>query len=147
MDESGEADNSDEIWKGFFNKAPTIEGAEKKAKQPVTFLQNFTGFFSLIPKTELKFFHCDGSLTTPPCSPIVTWFVFQDPIVLSKSVWKQFVDSQAGLPDNVIRRRALDVCFDIEGLPAGFDNRGGCSTREPQKIGHGQAYAGSVSSG
>ena len=38
----------------------------------------------LLPETfEAKFYTYAGSLTTPPCSQVVTWFVFEDAVALS----------------------------------------------------------------
>ena len=37
----------------------------------------------ILPSTE-KFFHYTGSLTTPPCSEKVEWFVLEEPIEFSK---------------------------------------------------------------
>lgn len=55
--------------------APDKPG-EEKAKAPVDFAK-------LIP-TKSKFFRYSGSLTTPPCSEIVDWVVYVDPITASK---------------------------------------------------------------
>ena len=31
-----------------------------------------------------KFYHYNGSLTTPPCYEVVNWYVFEDPIYISQ---------------------------------------------------------------
>lgn len=38
---------------------------------------------ALVPQ-DLSYFHYDGSLTTPPCSEIVDWYVLQKPLTASK---------------------------------------------------------------
>jgi Eukaryotic-type carbonic anhydrase len=40
-------------------------------------------FHELLPASTRKFYRYHGSLTTPPCSEIVTWTLFQDPITIS----------------------------------------------------------------
>ena len=40
-------------------------------------------FEELLPASTRKFYRYHGSLTTPPCSEIVTWTLFQDPITIS----------------------------------------------------------------
>jgi carbonic anhydrase len=53
-------------------------------------------FARLVPKGS-KFYRYSGSLTTPPCSEIVDWVVFADPITASK----EQIDAFAKLyPDN-----------------------------------------------
>lgn len=39
---------------------------------------------AMLPSTE-RFFHYTGSLTTPPCSESVEWFVLREPIELSRA--------------------------------------------------------------
>lgn len=52
-------------------------GKEKHAKE-VTIDMN-----AMLPNTE-KFYHYTGSLTTPPCSEKVEWFVLKEPVEFSK---------------------------------------------------------------
>ncbi|MDO7252707.1 carbonic anhydrase [Helicobacter cappadocius] len=42
----------------------------------------------LIPK-KLDFFHYDGSLTTPPCTEGVSWFILKEPLEVSKDQIKK----------------------------------------------------------
>ncbi|XP_074653963.1 carbonic anhydrase 7-like [Tubulanus polymorphus] len=44
---------------------------------------------SLLPKHRHYFFY-EGGLTTPPCTGSVLWFLFKDPVVLSKSQMSKF---------------------------------------------------------
>lgn len=43
---------------------------------------------ALVPQ-EVSYYHYDGSLTTPPCSEIVDWYVLQKPIEASKRQLEQ----------------------------------------------------------
>lgn len=36
------------------------------------------------------YFHYDGSLTTPPLSEVVSWFVFEKPVTMSTAQLKMF---------------------------------------------------------
>jgi len=47
-------------------------------------------FFQLLPFGRRKFYRYQGSLTTPPCSEIVTWTVFRYPLLLTSSQLAQF---------------------------------------------------------
>lgn len=42
----------------------------------------------LLPSGKKRFYTCEGSLTTPPCSETVTWIVIKCPITVSKTVYK-----------------------------------------------------------
>ncbi|XP_075252573.1 uncharacterized protein LOC142344644 [Convolutriloba macropyga] len=44
------------------------------------------------PEFMSKFYHYDGSLTTPPCIEVVNWFVFQDPIYISQAQYDNFLE-------------------------------------------------------
>lgn len=44
----------------------------------------------LLPASR-AFYHFKGSLTTPPCSEGVNWFVMKDPVTVSKAQVKQFL--------------------------------------------------------
>lgn len=41
-------------------------------------------------KTSPGFFHYHGSLTTPPCTENVNWFVYKDVLTISESHLKAF---------------------------------------------------------
>lgn len=51
-------------------------------KSNATFNQPLT-LFELMSNDLVHYFTYNGSLTTPPCSEIVTWIDFQEPILLS----------------------------------------------------------------
>ncbi len=44
----------------------------------------------LLPKDTSKYFHYKGSLTTPPCSEVVNWYVLATPIEASKEQIRTF---------------------------------------------------------
>jgi len=50
---------------------------------------------ALLPTSfESKFYTYPGSLTTPPCSQVVTWFVFEDVVKLSDDQLELLRDAQ-----------------------------------------------------
>jgi len=53
-------------------------GGPVALSEPVNFSQ-------LLPFGRRKFYRYQGSLTTPPCSEIVTWTVFRNPLLLTSS--------------------------------------------------------------
>ena len=48
-------------------------------------------FFQLLPFGRRKFYRYQGSLTTPPCSEIVTWTVFRYPLLLTSGQVTRFI--------------------------------------------------------
>ncbi|XP_075242259.1 uncharacterized protein LOC142337076 [Convolutriloba macropyga] len=44
------------------------------------------------PHFMSKFYHYDGSLTTPPCYEVVNWFVFEEPIYVSQEQYDSFLE-------------------------------------------------------
>src|SRR6056297_535036 len=46
---------------------------------------------ALLPN-NLSYYHYDGSLTTPPCSEVVSWYMLQNPLTASKDQIKDFSD-------------------------------------------------------
>ena len=45
---------------------------------------------ALLPANTDAYYHYQGSLTTPPCSEIVNWYVLKDPIKVSDEQVAQF---------------------------------------------------------
>jgi carbonic anhydrase len=63
---------------------PIQVGETKAIGQPHVFSKYFLGDFS--------HYHYKGSLTTPPCTETVNWFVFKDPIKFSPAQVKTMAD-------------------------------------------------------
>ncbi|NRA69649.1 MAG: carbonic anhydrase family protein [Gammaproteobacteria bacterium] len=68
----------EKIWRKMPNEAGATASLESVLKSSV-----------LMPSTK-DYFRFNGSLTTPPCSEGVRWFVLKDPIEASPSQIKQF---------------------------------------------------------
>ena len=66
---------------------PMTEGPEQSIKD-VTIDAN-----QLIPSDTDSFYHYYGSLTTPPCSEIVDWLVYKQPIEVSAAQIAKFADA------------------------------------------------------
>lgn len=49
-----------------------------------TTLNNLVSLQDLLPTQTTSFYRYSGSLTTPKCNQIVTWTVFDDPLVISE---------------------------------------------------------------
>ena len=85
-----------EIWDRF----PKIINKE------VGFHSDLFNPADLLPQNR-EYFHYFGSLTTPPCSENVNWFVFDHPIEISKdqiNYLKNFIDHNARPPKNLNHR-------------------------------------------
>ncbi|TAN62687.1 carbonic anhydrase family protein [bacterium] len=73
IDTGAEGGAYKEIWNSFPKKA----GDKKELKAPIN-------ANDLLPKERL-YYKYSGSLTTPPCSEIVTWLVIKTPVQMSKA--------------------------------------------------------------
>lgn len=73
-------DTDNENYKEFSDVVAHVVNPDTNATlhQPLT-------LFELMPKDLDHYFTYNGSLTTPPCSEIVTWIDFHEPILLSSS--------------------------------------------------------------
>lgn len=49
-----------------------------------TTLKNLVSLKDLLPAQTTSFYRYSGSLTTPKCNQIVTWTVFDNPVVVSE---------------------------------------------------------------
>lgn len=86
------------IKKGKENKvlAPVFAAAPKeegKDPQPVA---NVTVDIAQLVPAKAPYYSYPGSLTTPPCSEGVKWFVLENPITASEAQIKQFRDATHG---------------------------------------------------
>lgn len=71
------------IWKNIprdLNKPKKVAGATANAND-------------LLPADRTAFYHYMGSLTTPPCSEVVSWFVMKEAISLSNSQVAKLTDT------------------------------------------------------
>jgi carbonic anhydrase len=81
------------VKKGAENKilAPLFANLPKKAQEKVDRPADKIDLPNLIPD-ETHFFHYSGSLTTPPCTENVQWFLLETPIEASEAQIKAFLD-------------------------------------------------------
>jgi len=70
-----------ELFNKYLDKFP-LEKGEYKTDETIDLL-------SLLPNNKSYFYYC-GSLTTPPCSEMVSWYVFKNPIEASKEQIEKF---------------------------------------------------------
>ncbi len=63
----------------------------------------------LLPENSRQYYRYQGSLTTPPCSEIVTWLVFKQPVSISKSQLTSFreIMSNNARPIQALNQRFL----------------------------------------
>ncbi len=64
-----------ELFKNYLDKFPTSKGEYKS--------DDMIDLLSLMPK-NMSYYHYSGSLTTPPCSEVVSWYVLKNPVEASK---------------------------------------------------------------
>nr|CAD7202049.1 unnamed protein product [Timema douglasi] len=70
--------DDNDIYSDIVSHLPRVvnPGTNARLKRPVT-------LDSLLPSIRHLYFTYEGSLTTPPCSEVVTWIDFKQPILLS----------------------------------------------------------------
>ncbi len=66
---------SSALFDKYLDKFPTTKGNYKS--------EDLIDLLSLFPKNR-SYYHYDGSLTTPPCSEVVNWYVLKNPVEASK---------------------------------------------------------------
>ncbi|EFX88009.1 alpha-carbonic anhydrase [Daphnia pulex] len=70
---------------------PLVEQlSEVPADGDETTLKNLVSLKDLLPAQTTSFYRYSGSLTTPKCNQIVTWTVFDNPLVISEQQLKKF---------------------------------------------------------
>ena len=65
------------LWPRCFDNVPTEAGTE------VDVAGMTVDASAILPTATTDYFHYKGSLTTPPCSEGVHWFIFPDAIEVS----------------------------------------------------------------
>lgn len=70
-----------ELLKKYLDKFPTNKGEYKS--------EDMIDIFNLLPKNK-SYYYYKGSLTTPPCTEIVNWYVLKNPIEASKEQIQKF---------------------------------------------------------
>ena len=89
--------------KSIWQRIPKSDSqAEKVADLTINALQ-------LLPENSKQYYRYQGSLTTPPCSEIVTWLVLKQPISVSKSQLASFqkVIGNNARPVQALNKRPL----------------------------------------
>ncbi len=72
---------SNKLFEKYLNDFPTAKGNFKS--------EDMINLINLMPEKK-NFYNYKGSLTTPPCSEIVNWFLFTTPIQASKEQLEKF---------------------------------------------------------
>ena len=80
-----EEGQENKILKKIWSKMPHVAGTKAGCGLPSSMI------YDMLPKDK-SYYRFDGSLTTPPCSEGVRWFVFKDYATVSKEQVKEFFD-------------------------------------------------------
>ena len=70
-----EEGESNELFEKYLDKFPTSKGSFKS--------EDMIAILSLFPQNK-SYYNYKGSLTTPPCSEVVNWYVLKTPLTASK---------------------------------------------------------------
>uniref|UniRef100_A0A1A9WRQ0 Alpha-carbonic anhydrase domain-containing protein n=1 Tax=Glossina brevipalpis TaxID=37001 RepID=A0A1A9WRQ0_9MUSC len=106
----------------IFNVLPEVREYESSAQ-----LNNRITMRQLLGNVNTKvFFSYSGSLTTPPCSEAVRWFVFPDPLTISEEQINRFflildpngIKQDSMLLSDFVDLSGVDIDIDDEGLHA-----------------------------
>lgn len=92
----------DAIWQ-------KISVADNLARRKVQASDLVINALKLLPKNSDRYYRYSGSLTTPPCSEIVTWLVLKQPISVSKwqiARFRKVIGSNAR-PIQALNQRSL----------------------------------------
>jgi carbonic anhydrase len=80
------------------------------ADSPIAQISDLTiNALQLLPENSRQYYRYQGSLTTPPCSEIVTWLVLKQPVSVSKSQLTKFFAAigNNARPVQALNRRSL----------------------------------------
>lgn len=77
-------DEENEFLAHIDDHLPTMEGTEYRSLAEVNLAEGLVN--------TKRYITYDGSLTTPPCSPIVTWIVLKKPAKMSRAQFSTFRD-------------------------------------------------------
>ncbi|MEM7758708.1 MAG: carbonic anhydrase family protein [Cyanobacteria bacterium P01_A01_bin.40] len=89
----------DSIWRQF---SPSDAQAAQISDLTINALQ-------LLPENSQQYYRYQGSLTTPPCSEIVTWLVLKQPVAVSRSQIERFLQviGNNARPVQALNNRAI----------------------------------------
>jgi len=71
-----------DLFKNFLDKFPTEKGGKFTGEETIDLIK-------ILPE-NYSYYNYNGSLTTPPCSEIVNWYVFKTPVEASKEQIEKF---------------------------------------------------------
>ncbi|PSN47515.1 hypothetical protein C0J52_02237 [Blattella germanica] len=77
--------NENTVYSEIVHMLPNVTQPNSKVN-----LDHLITLNSLLPETKHLYFTYNGSLTTPPCSEVVSWIEFKQPILLSHSQVEAF---------------------------------------------------------
>lgn len=70
-----------ELFSKYLSDFPVTEGEFKS--------EDMIALLNLLPESK-NYYHYSGSLTTPPCSEVVSWYVLENPVEASKEQIESF---------------------------------------------------------